>query len=100
MDLKGRGRKRKNEKEREKGRVKKEKKRECGNLPFREWLGLPRDIVIFKKCVFGNEKMGNFWEISGKMPFLCVFGKFLGDFWEVFGEKNSAIFLEERIKRL
>ena len=69
MDLKGRGRKRKNEKEMEKGRVKKEKKRECGNLPFREWLGLPRDMLFLGKYVFG--KIPKFGERSEKW---CIYG--------------------------
>ena len=91
MDLKGRGRKRKNEKEREKGRVKKEKKRECGNLPFREWLGLPRDILFLEKSVFGDKKWEVFGRFLGKTLFWSIFGKFLGGFWELFGKRNSAI---------
>ena len=58
-------------------------------MPFGEYLKVPDDIELFYNAVFGLQMhskcivLGSIWGITVSW---IVFGKYLGSFWELFGE--------------
>ena len=67
--------------------------RECGDLPFGEYLNLPMTYSFPKRLFLGAKtppKNIGFGKFLGMWAFKIIFGRFWGSFWEKFGKTSEV----------